>query len=101
LYDVEFTEHSRRENVHTRIVLEQEFSDVAAAHVRRPAQSCFKISVTPVNGPVNQIWFFGQHRFHRRKISMSRNDEALYTRPIKLRMVLRKIRHIVSGFRSC
>src|SRR6266853_536104 len=36
-HDVELAEHRRRENVHARIVLEQVFGDVAAAHMGCPA----------------------------------------------------------------
>ena len=36
-HDVEFAKHRRRKDVHARIVLEQVFRDVAAAHVGRTA----------------------------------------------------------------
>ena len=95
-HDVEFAKHRCGENVQARIVLEQVFSDVAAAHVGRPAQSRFEISVAPVDGPVDQIWFFGQHCFHRGEISVSGNHEALHTSPIELRMVLGEVRNVIS-----
>src|SRR5215471_6993384 len=94
-HDVEFAEHRRCKDVHARIMLEQEFSDIAATHVRRSAQSRFEISLTPVNGPVNQIWFFGQHCFYRREISVPGNNEALYASAIELRMVLGEVGYVI------
>ena len=94
-HDVEFAEHRRCKDVHARIMLEQEFSDIAATHVRRSAQSRFKISVTPVNGSVNQFWFFRQHRFHRGEISVPGNYEALYASAIELRMMLGEVGYVI------
>src|SRR5262245_1039283 len=68
-HDVQFAKHCCCKDVHARIVLEQEFSDIAPTHVGCSAQSCLEISLTPVDGAVNQIWFFCQHRFHRGEIS--------------------------------
>jgi len=62
----------------------------------RTSQSCFKISVTPVNSSVDQIWFFGQHRFHRGEISVSGNHEALHACSVELGMMLGEIRYVVS-----
>ena len=94
-HDVEFAEHRRRKDVHARIMLEQEFSDVAAAHMRGPAQGRFEISVAPVDGPIDQPWFFGQHCFHRGEISVSGNHEALNASASKLRMVLGEVGYVI------
>src|SRR4030095_5258000 len=46
-YDVDLAEHRGGENVHPRVVLEEEFGDVAPAHVRRPTERGFEIAISP------------------------------------------------------
>ena len=94
-HNVEFAEHRRRKDVQARVVVEQVFSDIASTHVGCAAQCRFEISVAPVDGPIDQLRFFGQYNFHRGEINVSCNHEALHTSAIELRVVLGEIRYIV------
>src|SRR5205814_6476419 len=76
-HDVEPAKHCCCEDVHPRIMLEQVFGDVAATHVRGTAQCGFEIPIAPIDCPVDQIRFFGQHCFHRCQIDVTGNHETL------------------------
>ncbi len=75
---------------------EQEFGDVASAHVRRAAQRGFEIAIAPVDGSIDQRRIFRQHLFHRGQIEMTGDDESLHPCAIDLRIVLGKIRHVIN-----
>src|SRR5947209_15111733 len=95
LHDVELAEHRRGEHVYSRVVLEEELRDIAPPHVRRAAQRRLEIAITPIDRAIDQRLVCRQHLLHRFEIEMARDHEPFHPRSIDLRIVFRKIRHVL------
>ena len=76
-------------------MLEEKFRDIAPPHVGGAAERGLEIAIAPVDRAVDQRRIGRQHLLHRFEIEMARDHKPFDPRPFNLRVVFRKIRHIL------